>query len=94
MSDNRMSGTDHYSNVHYQRLGCASRGEARGYVQSPASGCRRFAHTSTFKDVDHSLQRRVLPLNYRRMLERRAGLEPASDDQRPHPFDLVFGDEY
>lgn len=59
-----------------------------------ASGCRRFAHTSTFKDVDHSLQRRVLPLNYRRMLERRAGLEPASDDQRPHPFDLVFGDEY
>ncbi len=38
MSGNRMSGTDHYSNVHYQRLGCAWRGEARGYVQSPGLG--------------------------------------------------------
>jgi hypothetical protein len=59
-----------------------------------ASGCHRFAHTSTFKGAGHSLRHRVLPLNYRRTMERRAGLEPASDDHRLYPFDLAFSGEY
>lgn len=47
---------------------------------SQAPDYRPFAHTNTFKSEVHSLYCRVLLLNYRPMLEGRAGVAPASNN--------------
>jgi len=47
---------------------------------SRASVYRPIAHDNTFKPEAHSLHRCVLLLNYRPMLEGRAGVAPASNN--------------